>query len=97
MPSNLKMQEIKDVICKIEGVLGVHHIHVWSIDGYNNYATMHIVTDDERSKIKQKVRKELEKFDIVYVTLELEKSDEQCHHQHCHIEHRKTCTHHHHH
>lgn len=97
MPSNVKMQEIKDDICDIEGVLDVHHIHVWSIDGYNNYATMHIVTDEENGKIKEKVRERLEKFNILHVTLELESSDEHCHLKHCHIEHSDACEHHHHH
>lgn len=97
MPSNMKMKEIKDIICEVDGVLDVHHIHIWSIDGYNNYATMHIVTDDENGRIKEKVRKELEKFNIVHVTLELEKSEERCHCEHCHTEYMENCIHHHHH
>ena len=43
------MEEIKNAILKIKGVKGVHHIHVWSMDGINNYATMHVVTDTEKS------------------------------------------------
>ena len=97
MPSNVSVQEIKDIICEIDGVLDVHHIHVWSIDGYSNYATMHIVTDDEGGIIKEKIRKELEKLNIVHVTLELENENEHCHYEHCHVEHEGTCGHHHHH
>lgn len=97
MPSDIKMEDIKDEILKVDGVLDVHHIHVWSLDGYNNYATMHIVTDFEGSDIKEKVRKELEEFKISHVTLELEKSDEHCHHEHCHVEDGGSCGHHHHH
>ena len=97
IPSNINLDEIKQHISKTEGVLDAHHIHVWSIDGYNNYATMHIVTDEEGSTIKEKIRKELEKFNIVHVTLELENSKEHCHNEHCHINHKETCTHHHHH
>lgn len=97
MPSNVSVQEIKDIICEIDGVLDVHHIHAWSIDGYSNYATMHIVTDDEGGIIKEKIRKELEKLNIVHVTLELENQNEHCHYEHCHIEHEETSGHHHHH
>ena len=97
IPLDMDMNKIKDAIFKIDGVLDVHHIHIWSIDGYNNYATMHIVTDDENGRIKEEVRKELKEFNIVHVTLELEKSDEHCHYEHCHIEHSKACGHHHHH
>jgi len=47
--------------------------------------------------MKEKIRKELEEHNIVHVTLELEKSDEHCHYEHCQVEHRETHTHHHHH
>ncbi len=97
IPSGIKLEKIKEHICKIEGVIDVHHIHVWSIDGYNNYATMHIVTDEESSKIKEKIRQELCEHNIGHVTLELEKSNEHCHYEHCHIHHSETSGHHHHH
>ncbi len=97
MPSNINIQEIKDCICGVEGILDAHHIHVWSIDGYNHYATLHIVTDDESGKIKEMVRKKLEEFHIVHVTLELENSDEHCHYEHCSVAHEEICGHHHHH
>lgn len=96
-PANIKIQEIKEHICKIDGVLDVHHIHIWSIDGYNNYATMHIVTDEKGVCIKEKIRKELAEFNIVHVTLELENSDEHCHYEQCHVEHGGEHGHHHHH
>jgi|GEM_PF-287728 len=97
IPSNVQIQEIKQQLCEIDGISDVHHIHVWSIDGYNHYATMHIVTEDESREMKEKIRKELEEHNIVHVTLELEKSDEHCHYEHCQVEHRETHTHHHHH
>lgn len=97
MPSNIDIEEIKHHICEIDGVLDVHHVHVWSIEGYNHYATMHIVTDDEDAIIKEMVRKKLEEFNIVHVTLELEKSGEQCQYEHCHIDSGETCQHHHNH
>ena len=43
-------------IREIEGVLDVHHIHIWSIDGYNNCATMHIVTKNPSHCIKEEIR-----------------------------------------
>ena len=43
-PEDIDIEELKEHLLEIEGVDDVHHIHVWSMDGYNNYATMHIVT-----------------------------------------------------
>ena len=96
-PSDIKIEEIKKHLCQIDGVLDVHHIHVWTMDGYNNYATMHVVADKGDHKIKEKIRDELSEHNICHVTLELETPDEHCHSRNCRIEHNEVCHHHHHH
>lgn len=97
MPSDVKMDEIKHHLCEIDGVLDVHHIHVWSMDGYNHCATMHVVTDYENEVIKENIREELKEHNIVHVTLEMESSQGRCHSEHCHIEHKENHGYHHHH
>ena len=97
IPSEIDFAEIKEHVSEIEGVLGVHHIHIWSIDGHNNYATMHIVTDEEGHDIKDRIRDELKKHGIGHVTLELENSEEHCHDEYCHVESSQSFGHHHHH
>ncbi len=96
-PHGINMQEMENHITEIDGVKAVHHIHIWSIDGQNNYATMHVVTDADAQQIKAKIREELAEYDIVHATLELEKTNEHCHEEHCHIEAGRHVTHHHHH
>ncbi|MBE6777742.1 MAG: cation transporter [Ruminococcaceae bacterium] len=96
-PDNVNINEIVEHIEKIDGVLNVHHIHIRSIDGHSNYATMHIVTNSDHHKIKDKVRNELEEHGIGHATLELETPDEHCHHHECYIEHNENHSHHHHH
>ena len=96
-PTNIRIDEIKHHLCEIDGILDVHHIHIWTMDGYNNYATMHIVTDECGHEIKEKVREELAEHNISHVTLELETSHEKCHSIDCRVEKREECCHHHHH
>ena len=96
-PENISVQEIKKHVCEIDGVKDVHHIHAWSMDGYNNYATMHIVTDEDAHKIKEKIRQELREHNIGHVTLELETSGEHCHIEQCHVEYDENSHNHHHH
>lgn len=96
-PHNISIKEIETHLCEIEGVQNVHHIHVWSTDGYRNLATMHIVTDCEPQIIKEKVRAELKEHGIDHCTLELEATNEQCENTHCHSEHSQNGCHHHHH
>lgn len=95
-PHGIDVKEIQEHITEIDGVIDVHHIHVWSMDGVNHYATIHIVTNEDGHIIKEKVREELKKHGIGHVTLELEEEGEHCHDQHCHTEAIPTGHHHHH-
>ncbi len=95
-PCGMNISELCEHICNIEGILNVHHVHIWSMDGQNNYATMHVVTNEEPHKIKEKIREELREHGIGHVTLELETEGEHCYEEHCHIE-PPTASHHHHH
>ena len=94
-PKSVEIEEITEHILKIEGVLDVHHIHIWSMDGQNNYATMHIVAEGDNKQIKKAVRSELLEHGIGHATLELEEKDEHCHDEHCHIEFGNDAGHHH--
>ena len=82
---------------EIKGVKDVHHIHLWSMDGINNYATMHVVTSFKSSDIKDNIREELKEHGITHVTIELENEKEKCSEIKCHVEHESSHHHHHHH
>ena len=96
-PHNVDIHEIKEHVCSVEGVLNVHHVHVWSMDGQSHYATMHVVINGDAHEIKEKIREELKEHGIVHATLELETEGEPCHEEHCHVEHHEHDGHHHHH
>lgn len=96
-PTDVDPEEIKEHLTHIEGVLDVHHLHIWSLDGHNHCATLHIVTDGDGHTIKDLIREELAEHGIPHATLELEASTEHCHHKHCHIEVHASEGHHHHH
>ncbi len=96
-PRGVSVEEIAEHVSEIEGVLGVHHIHVWSMNGQQNYATMHVVTNKEPHRIKDAVREELREHGIGHVTIELEAENEHCHEEHCHVEFHTHGGHHHHH
>ena len=94
-PKEIDIGELKKHLLEIDGVDDIHHIHVWSIDGFNNYATMHTVTKSKNIKnVKHMIREELEEHNICHAILETE--DEVCDDKDCHVEFKET-THHHHH
>ena len=96
-PHGVDVHEIEHHVSEIDGVLDVHHIHIWTMDGQNNYATMHIVTNGDAHEIKHAIREELAEHGIGHVTLELEAKGEHCHEAHCHVEVNAHAGHHHHH
>lgn len=96
-PHNIDLGEIEEHITQIDGVLGVHHIHVWTLNGESNYATMHVVASEHTHEIKERIRDELKEHGIGHATLEFEAEGEHCHEEHCHVESSHSAGHHHHH
>lgn len=96
IPDGISIDEIEKSICTIDGVAGVHHIHVWSMEGVSHYATMHIVTSEDSHEIKEAVRKNMKELGVSHVTIEIEKDGEHCGEQECMNE-PSTVEHHHHH
>ncbi len=96
-PTDIDVAEIKEHLLKIDGISDIHHIHVWSMDGERNYATMHIVADGIPHEIKENVREELREHGICHATLELEEVGEHCHEEACSTDFTPHAHHHHHH
>jgi cobalt-zinc-cadmium efflux system protein len=72
------IKEIKEHLMHIEGVVDVHHIHIRSLDGVNNFATLHVVAKGDFAKIKKDVKEELSEHGISHTTVEMELPEEQC-------------------
>ena len=97
IPEDVNVDDIKSRVCAIDGVEGVHHVHVWTMDGEHNYATMHVVTDADARTVKAAIKGELAKMGIFHATLEIEGANEDCSEQDCHVEFKDSHGHHHHH
>ncbi len=95
-PDGICVEELTHHLLHIDGVEEVHHIHVWSMDGHNNFATLHAVTAGDGHRIKDAIREELKEHGICHATIELEKPGEHCHEPEC-CPGEHTSEHHHHH
>ena len=92
--------DVHDIVARLKEeneIQDVHHVHIWSIDGINNCATMHLVTDDDAFTIKEKVRKILNEMGVSHITIEVERTYEKCFDRECSIGCSKGHCHHHHH
>ena len=96
-PANVNLEEVKKSLLEIKGVLGVHRIHVRSIDGYRNYATLHVEVSKYSFVLKEKIKHTLEHQNIKHSTIELELEGEKCSGEKCvPVAHRQTNSHSHH-
>ena len=95
-PADININELKIHLINIDGVVDIHHLHVRSIDGYNNFITLHVVVDKYSSDIKRNIKEELKEHGISHSTIELELKDEQCNEKECKIELNEVHDHHHH-
>lgn len=99
-PKNVDIDCILEHLKGVDGVIDVHHLHVWTLDGEVNLATVHIVAKEYDANIKNTVKEEFIEHGINHVTIEFETSNEACNSSCCNIkksEESHACSHHHHH
>lgn len=83
LPTSVQIQEVEEKVGLVPAVLGVHHSHLWSLDGEQHVYTAHIVVSHQTSaiemdRIKSDVKAGLKSFGIVEATLELEFDNSHC-------------------
>ncbi|MBE6806111.1 MAG: cation transporter [Ruminococcaceae bacterium] len=96
-PDDINSDEVIEHLKEIDGVEDVHHLHIWTFDGFAHNVTVHIVTDGDLAAIKHAVRQELAEHGITHSTIEIERSDEHCDSHDCHPDTPHHDAHHHHH
>lgn len=81
VPEDISVDELVAAIEKVDGVLDVHHVHLWQIDEHRTALEAHVVSEALGGILKQKKQiKELllEKFNISHSTLEFETESDRC-------------------
>ena len=77
VPDTIELEKIKSTALKVEGVIDIHHIHVWAISTTQNAMTAHLIVDEKTTmqqiqQIKTQIKHELEHENIHHPTLETE-------------------------
>lgn len=83
VPKGIKLDDVVSEIKEVEGVIDVHHLHVWAMSTSQNAMTAHILIPpntgmEQQNLIKNKIKHELEHVNIQHATLEFETEDENC-------------------
>ena len=83
-PQDVDAGELMEHLKKLPRVIDAHHLHIWTMDGIQHYATVHIVAVYCNSlALKEAVRKECLEHGICHVTIELEQEGEPCCQREC--------------
>ena len=85
VPEGFDVEEIKQKIESQEGVLNVHHIHIWAISTTETALTAHIVIPEATmlEEVTDRVKGLLDTLGIHHSTLELETKSSHCHDHDC--------------
>lgn len=79
-PDNIDIEEVRKAILQIDGIAGVHHIHLWCISEHDIALECHVETGTSiciASQVSEKMKKE---FGITHcnIQVEIEKCNEDC-------------------
>lgn len=82
-PDGRIAEETKTKLLALNHVAGVHHLHVWSLDGERHVLTAHLLLDAPinntiQNEVKQAVKTAIAKYDFAHTTIELEQTLESC-------------------
>ena len=77
VPKHINLEAVKQDIKAVDGVLDLHDIHIWSLEGETDVFSAHVVVDDETlekrpQQTKQTIKDTLNKHHIEHSTIELE-------------------------
>ncbi|MFD0793574.1 cation diffusion facilitator family transporter [Mucilaginibacter litoreus] len=87
VPKEMDLKEIKAELLKADGVVDVHHMHVWALSTTENALTAHLVISPKHinmfDDIKHDLRHRLEHLSISHSTFEPEFSNKKCKQPNC--------------
>jgi cobalt-zinc-cadmium efflux system protein len=88
VPSDVNIQDIREIALKIKGVEEIHHLHVWAISTTENALTAHIIVNENETlqnihTIKEGLKHELQHHNIHHITIETETKNNDCDEKEC--------------
>ncbi len=72
VPDEINISEIRKNILSIHNVEKIQSLHIWSIDGIEHCATIHVIVHNSNQDIKDNILKIFKKNKIVHYTIEME-------------------------
>ncbi|GAA6206391.1 cation diffusion facilitator family transporter [Thalassotalea sp. SU-HH00458] len=86
-PDEETQENIKQLLNELPEVIGIHHMHFWSLDGESHVLTAHLELAhnfevDKLIRLKQQVAMKLTSYNLSHTTIEFEFPQETCRDEH---------------
>ena len=80
VPQHLDTSNIIRIFQETEGVIEMHHLHVWALSTTENALTAHVTIQDvaQMESVKTVLKKKLQEAGISHATLEFETTESLC-------------------
>ena len=85
VPEDVDSEELVEEVLRLEGVLSVHDVHLWTLNGEQHIGTLHLVYDCERltkprqlAELKEAVRQLATAHLVSHLTIELDPKGCSC-------------------
>lgn len=83
VPNNVVVEDIKKAALEINGIINIHHLHIWAISTTENALTAHVllandISIEDEQKIKHTLKHALSHQNIHHITIETEREADSC-------------------
>lgn len=83
VPKGIDLMKVISEIKEVNGVIDVHHLHVWAISTSQNAMTAHVIIKQDNGMeqlniLKTNIKLKLQHVNIHHATIEFETEDEDC-------------------
>lgn len=80
VPEGIEVDEVTEVMCGVDHVIEVHHLHIWAMSTTENALTAHVVIDDEHEAhaVRKALKDILRTHGITHATIEIECGEGCC-------------------
>lgn len=81
VPESVSMPQLEKALESVDGVVSIHHLHVWPLSTTENALTVHAVISDVSSldRIIAEMKRRAEKCGVSHSTIEAETATSPCH------------------
>ena len=76
-PTNFELENLKNDLLDLEGVIDIHNLHIWSLSSGKLSFSCHIICDNPQETLSEATDLCKEKYNIKFLTIQVESSKEK--------------------